>query len=111
MAISNYFFDGANVPAAATTQGTVVGPNTRRKITAAAVCNKTAVAKTFSATVQGSAAAAPVTLISARTIAPGETYLCPELVGRGMNTGGFIQTLADVTGMDFKYEAFEITNG
>ncbi len=111
MELSNYFYDGGNVPAALTTQGTVVGANTRRKLTAAIVCNKTAVAKTFTVTLQGSTAATPVTLIDALTIGPHKSYLCPELIGRGMNAGGFIQTNADVTGMDFKYEAFEITNG
>lgn len=111
MTISNYFFDGGNVTAAAATQGTVVGANIKRKITAAIICNKTAVAKTFTATITGSTAATSVTVISARTIAPGESYPCPELVGRGMNAGGFLQALADVTGMDFKFEAFDTTNG
>lgn len=113
MSISNYFFDGGNVTAAAVTQGTVVPANTRRKITAAIVCNSTAVAKTFTAHVipSGGTAGATNMYISARTIAPGESYTCPELVGRGMNAGGFVQVLADVTGMTFKYEAFDITNG
>lgn len=113
MTITNYFYDGANVPAAVTTQGTPVPANTRRKITAAIVCNPTAVAKTFTAYVvpSGGAAGATNTYISARTIAPGESYTCPELVGRGMNAGGFVQTLADVTGLTFKFEAFDITNG
>lgn len=113
MAITNYFFDGGNVPTSATTQGTATPANTKRKITGAAVCNSTASAKTFTAYVipSGGTAGATNIYISARTIAPGETYTCPELVGRGMNAGGFIQVLADVTGMSFKYEAIDITNG
>ncbi len=113
MAISNYFFDGGNVTAAAVTQGTVTPANTRRKITAAIICNSTGVAKTFTAHVipSGGTAGATNMYISARTIGAGESYLCPELVGRGMNAAGFIQVLADVTGMTFKYEAFDITNG
>lgn len=113
MGISSYFFDGGNVTAVAVTQGTAVAANTRRRITAAIICNSTAVAKTFTAHVipSGGAAAATNMYISARTIAPGESYTCPELVGRGMNAGGFVQALADVTGMTFKYEAIDITNG
>lgn len=111
MTYSNYFPDGGNVTAALVTQGDVVPANTKRKITSAIVTNKTAVAKAFTAIVKTSAAGADVTCISARQIAPGESYPCPELVGRGMMTGGQLQVMADVTGMDFKYEAFNITNG
>ena len=112
MSISNYFFDGGNVTAAAVTQGTAVPVNTRRRITAAIICNSTDIAKTFTAHVipSGGTALATNMYISARTIAAGESYTCPELVGRGMNTGGFVQVLADATGMTFKYEALDITN-
>lgn len=113
MTITKYFFDGGNVTNAAVTQGTVVPANTRRQITAAIVCNSTAVAKTFTAHVipSGGTAGATNMYISARTIAPGESYTCPELVGRGLNAGGFVQVLADVTGLTFKFEALDITNG
>lgn len=33
-------------------------------------------------------------VLKARTIAPSETYLCPELVGQTLEPGGFISTLA-----------------
>lgn len=33
-------------------------------------------------------------VMDARTIAPGETYTCPELVGQVLESGGFISTLA-----------------
>lgn len=33
-------------------------------------------------------------ILSIRTIAPGETYLCPEVVGHVLEPGGFISTLA-----------------
>lgn len=35
-------------------------------------------------------------IISARTIAPGETYTCPELIGHALEPNGYISTLADV---------------
>lgn len=111
MTISNYFFDGGLTTVALVTQGTVVPSNVKRKVSAAIVTNTTGAAKTFTATVKGSTAATAVTVISARTINPGESYTCPELVGRGMNTGGQIQVVSDVAGLDFKYEAYDITNG
>jgi hypothetical protein len=42
----------------------------------------------------GGAAAAANTVLAARAIAPGETYLCPELIGQILEAGGFISTLA-----------------
>lgn len=33
-------------------------------------------------------------IVKARSIVPGETYLCPELVGQVLEAGGFISTLA-----------------
>ena len=33
-------------------------------------------------------------ILDARTIAPGETYTCPELIGQVLESGGFISTLA-----------------
>ncbi len=33
-------------------------------------------------------------VMKARSIAPGETYTCPELVGQSLESGGFISTLA-----------------
>ena len=44
-------------------------------------------------TVSGSAGASNL-IIDARTIAPDETYTCPELVGHVLEAGGFISTLA-----------------
>jgi len=33
-------------------------------------------------------------IVKTRSIVPGETYLCPELVGQVLESGGFISTLA-----------------
>ena len=33
-------------------------------------------------------------IVKTRSIVPGETYLCPELVGQVLEDGGFISTLA-----------------
>lgn len=42
----------------------------------------------------GGTAGADNLVIDARTIAVGETYTCPELVGQVLEAGGFISTLA-----------------
>jgi hypothetical protein len=45
--------------------------------------------------VAASGAASSANLVlSARTIAPGETYTCPELVGQTLEPGDFISTIA-----------------
>lgn len=44
-------------------------------------------------TVSGTAGASNL-VIDARTVAPDETYTCPELVGHVLEAGGFISTLA-----------------
>lgn len=41
----------------------------------------------------GSAGASNL-ILDARTVAPDETYTCPELVGHVLEAGGFISTLA-----------------
>ena len=37
-------------------------------------------------------------VLNGRTITPGETYLCPELVGQSLEVGGIISTLCDTAG-------------
>lgn len=44
--------------------------------------------------VSGGSAAATNVIVSTRTIAPGETYTFPELVGHSLESGGFISTIA-----------------
>jgi hypothetical protein len=39
-------------------------------------------------------AASAANLVLTRTIAPGQTYMCPELVGQSLEAGDFISTLA-----------------
>jgi hypothetical protein len=36
-------------------------------------------------------------VVDARTIAAGETYTCPELIGQVLESGGFISTLASAS--------------
>lgn len=58
--------------------------------------NSTLSAVTFSVNLvaSGGSASAQNVVLSGKSIAPGETYLCPELVGQVLESGGFISTLA-----------------
>ena len=70
--------------------------NVRAIIDKATVTNTSASNVTLSVnlvTVSGSAGASNL-IIDNRTIVPDETYLCPELVGQGLEAGGFISTIA-----------------
>lgn len=103
--IQNYIHDGALLTAAAAIQGVAVAQLTRRIIRAATLTNTTAapVAATVYMVPVGGVADASNTMISARTIAPGESYPCPELVNQGLNAGGSVQALG--LGLSFKYAA------
>jgi uncharacterized membrane protein YjjB (DUF3815 family) len=111
MAIQNYVHEGAILAAAAGVQGAAVGTLTKRVITAAALVNTTAapVAASVYLVPSGGAADASRCLISARTIAPGETYFCPELINQGLSAGGTVQALG--AGLTFRYTGRDLTNG
>lgn len=72
-----------------------VGPNTTVKIGRAVFCNTSGAATTITAGITtGSALAAGTTLISARPIAPGESYVSPELAGAAVPAGSQIHAFA-----------------
>ncbi len=49
-------------------------------------------------------------VIDDKTIVPGETYLCPEIVGQSLEPGGFISTIASAaTALTFRVSGREIT--
>jgi hypothetical protein len=49
-------------------------------------------------------------MIINKTIVPGETYLCPELIGRVLDPGDFISTIASAAAsLTFKVDGQEIT--
>lgn len=68
---------------------------TRSVIKSAQLVNTTAsaVAATVYLVPSGGSAGATNTLISARSIAPGETYNCPELINEVIEPAGTIQAL------------------
>lgn len=103
MSVSPYIFDGGSLGAAAAVQGGVVPALTRRVIKAATLINTTGapIAATVYLVPSGGAVGAANTLISARSIAAGESYPCGELLGQGLNAGGSVQALGN--GLTFKY--------
>ena len=49
-------------------------------------------------------------IVKTRAIVPGETYLCPELIGQVLESGGFISTLASAaTSLTITASGREIT--
>ena len=79
---------------AQTTQYTA--SNCKTIIDKSTVTNTSAANVTFSVNLVASAgsAASSNLVLQTRTIVPAETYLCPELVGQVLESGGFISTLA-----------------
>jgi len=80
--------------AAQTTQYTAT--NCKAIIDKFTVTNTNTMNVTFSVNLvalAGSAGTANL-IVKTRSIVPGETYLCPELVGQVLESGGFISTLA-----------------
>lgn len=77
-----------------TTQYTAV--NCKTIIDKATVVNTTAGNVTFSANVVTSAGSASAAnrVINSRSIAPNESYGCPELIGQALESGDFLSTIA-----------------
>lgn len=103
-----YIADGAILTASASTQGNTVNSLTRRIIKSASLTNTTAspVACSVYLIPSGGTAGAANTFIVLRAIASGETYNCPELIGKGLNAGGFVQALG--AGVSFAYSASDV---
>jgi len=79
---------------AQTTQYTAV--NCKAIIDKFTVTNTSAANITFSANLvtSGGSAGANNLILDTRSIAPDETYTCPELVGQALESGGYISTIA-----------------
>lgn len=63
------------------------------------VTNTSAAGVTFVANlVEAGGTASSANTVLTRTIAPGQTYLCPELAGQVLRSGDFLSTLAGAGG-------------
>lgn len=87
------FIPRKRVEAAQTTQYTA--NNCKAIIDKFTVTNTTSATATLSVNLvaSGAAAGASNRVLSVKSIAPGEAYTCPELVGQTLEPGGFISTL------------------
>lgn len=93
-----------------TTQYTSVSAKTI--IDKATVTNTDTVNRTFSVNLIQSAGSATNSnlIVDDRTVVPGETYLCPELIGQVLDSGAFISTIASAaTALTIRASGREIT--
>ena len=93
-----------------TTQYTAT--NAKAIIDKATVTNTDTVNRTFSVNLvtSGGSAGNSNLVIDERTVVPGETYLCQELVGQALESGGFISTVASAaTALTLRVSGREIT--
>lgn len=108
--ISKVLIPAKQVENAQTTQYTAT--NCKAIIDKFTVTNTTAGAVTFSLNLVTSAGAAATSnlIISAKSIAAGECYRCPEVVGASIDSGGFISTIASAaTSLTMRSSGREIT--
>jgi hypothetical protein len=78
----------------------------------ATVTNTDTVSRTFSVNLvtSGGSAGNSNLVIDEKTVVPGETYLCPELVGQALDPGGFISTIASAaTALTLRVSGREIS--
>ena len=93
-----------------TTQYTAT--NAKAIIDKATVTNTNTANVTFSVNLvtSGGSAGNSNLVIDERTVVPGETYLCQELVGQAMESGSFISTIASAaTALTLRVSGREIT--
>lgn len=93
-----------------TTQYTAT--NAKAIIDKATVTNTDTVNRTFSVNLvtSGGSAGNANLVIDDRTVVPGETYLCQELVGQALEIGSFISTIASAaTALTLRVSGREIT--
>lgn len=82
---------------------------TTAKIGRAVFCNTDTAAHTITVGITtGGAISAATTIISARSVAPGETYVSPELAGAVIPAGSAIRAFAD-TGAKVTFSASGLT--
>lgn len=78
----------------------------------ATVTNTDTVNRTFSVNLvqSGGSPSNANLIIDDRTVVPGETYLCPELIGQELDVGAFISTIAsNATALTLRVSGREIT--
>ena len=109
MAVTVYILDGTLLTGAAATYGTASPALTRRIIRSMSLYNGTAAAVQCDVHLIASGGTASDTnRVISRVIGVEETYTCPEVVGHGLNAGGFVQALG--LNCSIRYTATDITS-
>ena len=86
--------------------------STKAIIDKATVTNTDTVSRTFSVNLvnSGGSAGNANLVIDDRAVVPGETYMCPELVGQMLESGSFISTIASAaSALTLRVSGREIT--
>jgi len=89
-----------------------VSAGTKAVIDKATVTNTDTVNRSFSVWLipQGGTAVNGTLIIDDKTVVPGETYLCPEIVGHELDSGAFINTIASAaSALTMRVSGREIT--
>ncbi len=108
--ITEALLDSKDLESTQTTQYTA--SNCRALITKATITNNDTVNRTVSINLVPPAGSASNTnrVINTKTIVPGESYLCPELSGQVLESGGFISTIASAaSALSIRISGQEIT--
>lgn len=109
MSVQVYVLDGTLLTGSAATYGTATPTLTRRIIRAMSLYNGTSAAVQCDVHLIASGGSASDTnRVVSRVIGVEETYTCPEVIGQGLNAGGFVQALG--LNCSIRYTATDITN-
>lgn len=109
MTTSVFVLDGTLLTASAATYGAAVPTLTKRVFRAMKLYNGTAAPVQCEVHLIASGGTASDTnRVILRTLAVEETYTCPEIIGEGLNAGGFVQALG--LNCSIRYTATDITN-
>lgn len=109
MATSIYVLDGTLLTGSVATVGTAAPVLTKRIIRSMKLYNGTAAPVQCEVHLIASGGTASDTnRVILRTLAVEETYNCPEVVGEGLNPGGFVQALG--LNCSIRYTATDNTN-
>lgn len=103
-----YVHEGATLTATLDIQGTVVPVNAKRVIKSAALVNTTAAPVLCSVSFVSEDASVHPKIVE-RALGVNESYLCPELIGKGLLAGGSVK--ASGLGVSFDYTSTEIVGG
>lgn len=107
--ITRAIIESKNAPTSQTTEYT--STNLVTVIDKFTAHNTTGASITFAVNLVPNAGSAGATNLKlSKTILPGQTYRCPELVGHTLNSGDFISLIAGATGLTIRASGRQIVD-